>query len=183
MIDNRTVPSWSSELIDYRSPGLFHEFILSGNKSFFGRRLHGVLNDFFGLLVSWMDLVGRENFLVIKNEDMVPTEVTRQGGLLDQVSTFLGIDRDSFDPTIFESRTNCNDGNMTSRGENRKCMADTINKGSSSITYPISGNRTMLSKTRNLIYVLASDGCEMMTEYFNHVIYEGCINRGIQRKK
>jgi len=174
VIGDRTEKTWSSESLDYRSPELFHEFILSGNKSVSGRRLLFDLRQWIVTSLTWMYLAGRENVLVIKNEDMVPEEVTRQGGLLDQLSNFLHVDRDSFDPQIFKSKTNCNDGNMSSRGADRKCMSNAKNKSSSLITYR---NRTMLPKTRHIIYVLVSEGCKMMAEQFNHVMYEGCIQR------
>jgi hypothetical protein len=180
VIGRRPVQTWSYELLDYRSPELFHELLVSGNKTLYGKLQRFFLNGWFVSVVSWMHLVGRENLLVIKNEDMIPEEVNRQGGVLDQLSSFLGVDRDLFDPEIFNSKTNCNDGNILSRGMGTKCIDDVKKQNkeqppSSSITYPISANRAMLPKTRKLIYVMASEGCQLLSQYFSHVLYEKCV--------
>jgi len=108
---------------------------------------------------------------------MFPEEINKKGGVLDQLSSFLGVDKDSFDPEIFKSKTNCNDGNMISRGMGAKCDANAKkqNNPSLSITYPISGNRAMLPKTRKLIYVMAAEACQLLTQYFNNVFYKECV--------
>jgi hypothetical protein len=177
LIGTRTVESWAYESLDYRSPELFHELLVSGNKSLCGK---GMLDNFlecFGLFPTWMHLAGQENVLVLKNEDMFPEVIDNRGGLLDQLSNFLGVDRNSFDAETLKSRTNCNDGNMISRGMDAKC----INEGNerkhtaSAFSYPISNNRAMLSETRELVYIIASEACRLLREYFDQVVYDGCM--------
>lgn len=177
LIGNRPVVSWSYELLDYRTPELFHELLVSGNKSLCGKRMLASLLACFVLFPTWMHLVGHENVLVLKNEDMFPEVIDNRGGLLDQLSTFLGIDRNSFDSETLKSRTNCNDGNMISRGMDAKCINDGNERKhtASSLSYPISNNRAMLSETRELVYIIASEACHLLEEYFNHVVYDGCM--------
>lgn len=174
----RQFKTWAYEHLDYRSPELFHELIVSGNKTLYGRSLKDNFVASFGSFLSWIHLVGRENVLVIKNEDLLPEKVSRQGGSLDQLSSFLGIDRDLFDAEILKSRTNCNDGNLFSRGIGAKCKDREF--PSTSLTYPISGNRAMLPKTRKLIYIIASEACQLLTQYFDHVQYDDCLQSVIE---
>jgi hypothetical protein len=169
----RQFKTWAYEHLDYRSSELFHELIVSGNKTLYGRSLKNNFVASFGSFLSWIHLAGPENVLVIKNEDILPEEVSRQGGSLDQLSSFLGIDRDSFDAEILKSRTNCNDGNVLSRGIGAKCKGREY--PSTSLTYPISGNRAILPETRKLIYIIASEACQLLTQYFHHVLYDDCV--------
>jgi hypothetical protein len=69
-IDERPVKSWSYELLDYRSPELFHEFLVSGKKTIYGTLQQIFLNDLFVSVASWMHLVGRKKLLMIKSEDI-----------------------------------------------------------------------------------------------------------------
>jgi len=54
---------------------------------------------------------------------MFPEVIDKQGGLLDQLSTFLGINRDLFDSEVVKVRTNYNDGHMTSRGMDKNAIS------------------------------------------------------------
>jgi hypothetical protein len=177
IIGERPIESWSYELLDYRSPELFHELIVSGNKSLPGRALMVNLRGLFYLPFTWIHLAGRENLLVIKNEDMFPDVIDNRGGLLDQLSNFLGINRNSFDSAVVKSRTNCNDGNRTSKGMDSKCTYDIkeSDQRASSLSYPISGHRAILPGTRELVYTIASEACHLLREYFDHVVYDGCV--------
>jgi hypothetical protein len=176
-IGERQIASWSYEFLDYRSPELFHELVVSGNKSLYGRILIDFLEECFGQFLTWIHLVGRENVLIIRNEDMIPEAIDNRGGLLDQLSNFLGINRDSFDSEVVKSRTNCNDGNMTSRGMDAKCAYESkkSNPRASSLSYPISSHRPILSGTRELVYKIASEACHLLREYYDHVMYDGCV--------
>ncbi len=176
IIGERLIASWSYESLDYRSPELFHELIVSGSKSLHGKSLMGNLGGLFVLPFTWIHLVGHENLLVLKNEDMLPETIDRRGGLIEQLSRFLCIDQDSFNSKIVKSRTNCNDGNTISRGMDTKCIngsKDSDQRALSS-SYPISGNRAMLSQTRKLIYMIAAEACRLIKEYYHHVVYDGC---------
>jgi len=179
VIGDRPIESWSYESLDYRSPILFHEIMVSGDRSAYGRLLRSILGGCFGQFLTWIHLARRENVLVVRNEDMFPEVIDKQGGLLDQLSTFLGINRDLFDAEVVKSRTNCNDGHMTSRGMDAKCtrVRKESEQNASPLSYPISGHRPILPVTRELVYKQASEVCLLVREYFDHVVYDGCVKK------
>jgi hypothetical protein len=86
-------------------------------------------------------LFGTENVLFLRNEDTLPAIVDKQGGVLDQLSNFTGINRSQFDPEPYSVVTNCNDN----KGMKSVC------KQTRSSSYALSGGREMLPETQKLI--------------------------------
>jgi hypothetical protein len=110
-------------------------------------------------------LYGRENVLFVRNEDMLPEVVDKQGGVLDQISNFTGLDRSQYDPSTYSVVTNCNDN---------KGMKSVCGKTRSS-SYALSGGREMLPETRTLIYMRFWEECKIWNEEFG-VMYSDCLN-------
>jgi hypothetical protein len=156
---------WASADQHYRSPELFHELILSDIQT------NSAANMLIGLkqgtavygrrLVS---LVGRENVLFLRNEDLLPDNIDKSH-VLDRISEFTGLDRNQFQQGL-HSFTNCNNqkgltnvcGNMARRG-----------------SYEISGNRTMLEATRKFIYLKFWEECKIYANEFG-IVYPGCLH-------
>jgi hypothetical protein len=110
-------------------------------------------------------LFGRDNVLFLRNEDMLPEVVDKQGGVLDQLSNFTGLDRSQFDPTTYSVVTNCNDN----KGMKSVC------KQTRSSSYALSGGREMLPETRQLIYMYFWEECKIWAREFG-VFYPDCLN-------
>jgi hypothetical protein len=173
-LDNTTdtFGSWATSQSHYRSPALFHELILSADKTVSGNHL---INERRRWTVTvsrrLVALVGRENVLFLRNEDMLPAVVENQGGLLDRLSSFSGLNRTLFRDDGFRTIRNCND----MKGEDSKCG------NSTSSAYEIAGHREMLESTRSLIYLHFRQECQIWNEEFG-VTYPDCLNAAtIQR--
>jgi hypothetical protein len=168
-----TPGSWATRKSHYRSPELFHELVLSAHKTKGGDRLitrlrrQTVTNP--RRLVA---LVGRENVLFLRNEDMLPAVVENQGGLLDRLSSFSGLNRTLFRNDGLRTIHNCNDG----KGEKSKCG------NSTSSAYEIAGHREMLDSTRSLIYLHFRQECQIWAEEFG-VTYSDCLNAAAMMRK
>lgn len=92
----------------YRSPEAFHEAILSGGKM---SGMEDIQEDLIHTSVDKLRrltaLVGRENLVVLKNEDLTPGRI-RESGLFQKIVEATGLAMDGFDDNILQSRTNCN---------------------------------------------------------------------------
>ena len=136
----------------YRTPSHFHDSIASGNLTKLG-------SGFF----TWkrlltvtaprrlIKMVGRENVIFVKNEDMHPDVVGKKGGVLDHLSTELGISREGFG-NVFVS-------NSTNTGAYRAS----------------SNHRFMYPETRQLIYLQFLEECKVWATEFG-IEYPDCLN-------
>jgi hypothetical protein len=143
---------WTNIGDEYRSPELFHELVASGKQSKWGLYSREYYHMFtIRSPKKLVALFGRENVLFLRNEDLLPEVVDQQGGVLDQLSNFTGLDRSQFDPATYSVVTNCNDN---------KGMKSVCNKTRSS-SYALSGGREMLPETRTLIYFHFFEECKI----------------------
>jgi hypothetical protein len=157
---------WATRDTQYRSPDLFHELVLSAHKTRAGNRLvNGLRRQAVTNGRRLVALVGRENVLFLRNEDMLPAVVEQEGGLLDRLSNFSGLDRTLFPDDGLGTIRNCNDV----KGERSKCGNRT------SSAYEITGHREMLESTRSLIYLHFRQECQIWAEEFG-VVYPDCLN-------
>jgi Sulfotransferase domain len=159
--------AWTVVDTHYRTPELFHELVASMDKLklfdvFLGSRVT------YGTDDPWMlpKMVGRENVLYLKNEDMLPLEVAHPGGVLDKLSAFLGLERLGFPEAAYATMHNCNGA----KGEKTAC--DSTTKSSA---YAITGGREMLPETRTLIYLQFWEECKLWAREFG-VEYPDCLN-------
>lgn len=164
---NGNEKQWASADQHYRSPELFHELILSDiqtnsaatmliglkqGTAVYGRRL--------------VSLVGRDNVLFLRNEDLLPERIDVTG-VLDQISSFTGLDRHQFQEQGLHSFTNCNH----QKGLTHVCDNMSATRGS----YEISGNRTMLRATRKFIYLKFWEECKIYANEFG-IVYPDCLH-------
>jgi hypothetical protein len=164
---NGNEKQWTSVDRHYRSPELFHELILSDiktnsaanlliglkqNTAVYGRRL--------------VSLVGRENVMFLRNEDLLPERIDVTG-VLDRISDFTGLDRHQFQEQALHSFTNCNQ----QKGLTHVCSNETTTRGA----YEISGNRTMLKATRKFIYLQFWEECKIYANEFG-IVYPDCLH-------
>jgi hypothetical protein len=164
---------WATRDNHYRSPELFHELVLSAHKTKAGNRLvNGLRRQTVTNGRRLVALVGRENVLFLRNEDMLPAVVEQQGGLLDRLSNFSGLDRTLFRDDGLRTIRNCND----IKGDKSKCGNRT------SSAYEIAGHREMLESTRSLIYLHFSQECQIWDKDFG-VVYPGCLNAAAMQRE
>jgi hypothetical protein len=158
---------WASAPNQYRSPELFHEYMLSGGRMWAARDLLAKFRD--GLAARTPQLlrhvVSPENLLVLKTEDFAP-DVISETGVLEKLATFLEISLSGFDQNVTERYTNCGDNKGT----------ETVCKEASS-AYKISGYRGMFEETRDLVYLQFAQECKYWAEAFN-VVYDDCLDVG-----
>jgi hypothetical protein len=168
-----TPGSWATRDLHYRSPELFHELVLSAHKTKGGDRLvNGLRRQSVTNGRRLVALVGRDNVLFLRNEDMLPAVVEQPGGLLDRLSNFSGLDRTRFGDDGLRTIRNCNDV----KGEKSKCGNITTS------AYEITGHREMLESTRSLIYLHFQEECHIWEKEFG-VTYPDCLNAAtIQRE-
>ena len=156
---------WASTPRQYRSPELFHEYMLSGGRTWSARDLLTKFRD--SKAAWWSELVwrviGPDNLLVLKVEDFAPN-VVLESKVLDKLAAFLQISPTGFDPNITHSFGNC--GN--NRGTKTVCKE-------ASNAYKTSGGRGMFEETRDLVYLQFADECKYWAETFN-IVYEGCVD-------
>jgi hypothetical protein len=154
-----------TESEEYRSPEFFHELVASGGKTKWGVYQHEYYQAFtISSPRKLVSLYGRDNVLFLRNEDMLPEVVDTEGGVLDQLSSFTGLNRSQYDPSTYSVVTNCNDN---------KGMKSVCNKTRSS-SYALSGGREMLPETRTLIYMHFWEECKIWAAEFG-VIYPDCL--------
>jgi hypothetical protein len=160
---------WASADKHYRSPELFHELILSDIQTNSGANMLIGLKQ--GTVVygrRLVSLVGRENVLFLRNEDLLPERIDLAGGVLDQISDFTHLDRTQFQENKgLHSFTNCNN----KKGLTNACGSDMTTRGS----YEISGNRTMLGATRKFIYLKFWEECKIYANEFD-IVYPDCLH-------
>jgi hypothetical protein len=160
---------WASADKHYRSPELFHELILSDIQTNSGANMLIGLKQ--GTVVygrRLVSLVGRENVLFLRNEDLLPGNIDLAGGVLDQISDFTHLDRTQFQENKdLHSFTNCNN----KKGLTNVCDGNMAMRGS----YEISGNRTMLKATRKFIYLKFWEECKIYANEFD-IVYPDCLH-------
>eukprot|EP00934_Nitzschia_sp_Nitz4_P006606 Nitzschia sp. Nitz4//scaffold22_size323478//62989//64377//NITZ4_000509-RA/size323478-processed-gene-0.389-mRNA-1//1//CDS//3329542941//6596//frame0 len=163
---------WATVGIHYRSPELFHEFILSQElTATAGRRFRSMREQTVHTPRRLQHTVGKERILFIKSEDMEPQHVS---GILRKISDFTGLSVTGFNETITQGRTNCN----AQKGFQNLCKdkkPTTSSTGAKiSSAYEITHNRPMLEATRQLIYIQFWEECNIWAEEFG-VVYPECL--------
>jgi len=149
----------------YRSPELFHEIWLAGlDKIIFGGKMRGDLKNWKNPLML-AKVVGKENVLFVRNEDMKPENIFNSG-LLERLSEFTGLSLDGFDTSVAASRTNCN----ANKGGKADCSKVQATSG-----YAITRGRPMLEKTRNLIYLRFHYVCKVWLQEYG-IKYPECLD-------
>jgi len=156
---------WTKENVDYRSPELFHEFMASGERSLQGRGLFDHRKTAVNNLRRLIAAFGRENVLILRNEDMLPEVIDEKGGFLDQLSKFTGLSRNAYPVSATKSIHNCNDN----KGKGASCGTTKTS------VYGISGHRPMFEETRKLIYLAFHEECKIWKSEFG-VEYPDCLN-------
>lgn len=156
---------WTKETVDYRSPELFHELMASGERSVPGERLVVHRQVAVDNLRKLIEAFGRENVLILRNEDMLPEVIDEKGGFLDQLSSFTGLSRNGYPVTATKSIHNCNDH----KGKGTSCGTTKTTR------YGISGHRPMFEETRRLIYLYFHEECKIWKNEFG-VEYPDCLN-------
>lgn len=156
---------------NYRSPELFHEFVLSD-----GRLKPGqfILHDLKKASVDGPRKVlaemGNKNVIFLKNEDMMPDHV-ESSGFLEKLASVSGLALDGFDQEVVSSRTNCNAG----QGLRTTCSEKHGKSRGVDSAYPVAQHRPMLEATRNLIYIMWNEECQVWAEEFG-IVYEACLS-------
>lgn len=152
-----------------RSPELFHEYMLAGDRLWPSQHLLDGFRDEKIAIYNHIlaEAVENEDILVLKSEDMKPDRI-ESSGFLDTLASFLGIVKDNFNTSALHSYTNC--GNHKGV-DNHDCDDD--NDGPTT-SYDISGHRGMLPETRDLVYLQFAEECHMWKEKFQ-VKYEDCL--------
>ena len=159
-----------------RSPELFHEYMLAGERLEPSQYL---LQNFRDNYVAMAHRILADNFavdhdfLVLKSEDMLPDRI-ETSGFLDKLASFLGVAKVNFDTSVLHSYSNC--GNHKGQ-QNHDCgeandEEDTVGP---SMAYDISGGRAMLNETRDLVYLHFAEECQLWKERFG-IEYEACLN-------
>jgi hypothetical protein len=166
---------WTSSTIHYRSPELFHELIVSSGKLRASQFLYTQRNQSIAFPRTLIHRVGRDNVLMIRNEDMLPDAVipmnhqnNTNNSFLDQLSTFTGLDRMLFQHNETQVIRNCND----SKGNGIKNVCNTTKPTNH---YDIAHGRPMMEQTRQLIYMMFWEECKIWSQEFN-IHYPACLN-------
>ena len=155
---------WTKSSTSYRSPEFFHELMASGVRTKGGDHLLSFRKDTVVYPRRLKAMVG-DDALFLRNEDMLPSVVAKEGGLLDQVASFTGLDRGGFNESAYKRVSNCND----KKGVFSKCSEER------SDAYSIAGGRSMLPETRRLIYLQFWEECKIWKEEFG-IEYPDCLN-------
>jgi hypothetical protein len=156
--------NWASIENVYRSPELFHELVASGNRTKAG--------SWFATMRRWtvdhprrlVAMVGHANILFLRNEDMLPSVIHE--GALDRISAFAHLDPSAFHTSFTSQIYNCNE---LSGLDTDGCGSERTSK------YWIAGNRTMLPKTRQLIYLQFWEECKIWEREFG-IVYPQCLH-------
>jgi len=160
---------WTDRDTDYRSPELFHEMFLAGPEKslIFAERIEQFREVSVRGVDQLRNAAGPENVLMLKNEDMRPDVANAEGGLLDKLSDFTGLDRSMYDEKVVGKMTNCNDN------KGRSC--DDKSASTTNSRYGITGGRPMLPETRELVYLYFWEECKIWSEEFG-ITYPDCLN-------
>jgi hypothetical protein len=156
----------------YRSPELFHEFVASGERLKSAARKFGAFRERSILQPRHLQyIVGNINnasiiLMFVKNEHLAPDRI-EASGFLERLAHASGLEINGFDPDILGSRTNCG----ADKGIGKSC-----NKNGTSTTgaYPITRHRTLLAKTRKLIYLQWQEECHIWATEFG-IVYPDCL--------
>lgn len=158
-----------------RSPELFHEYMLSGERLQSSQHLLQNFRDSYVAIAHRAladNFVINDDLLVLKSEDMLPDRI-ESSGFLDKLASFLGVVKVNFDMSVLHSYSNC--GN--SRGQdNHDCMGgEEEDVAGPSMAYDIAGGRAMLNETRDLVYLQFAEECLLWKESFG-IEYEACLD-------
>jgi hypothetical protein len=167
--DSDGYPDWAKPGQHYRSPEFFHELVASGPRTYAGRYLTMLRHRTIQQARKLVAMVGRDNVLFVKNEDMIPTVVNTPGGLLDRLSEFLQLDRSLFEASAYQGIANCNASPYGIKDATHKCGSVPNN------AYRIAGGRSILPETRVLVYYQFWEECKVWRDEFG-IDYEPCIN-------
>ena len=149
---------------NFRSPELFHEIIASKGKLMLFNNIFVRLQKATWDGMRMIELVGRNNVLFLRNEDITPSTI-KSSGALERLSNFLSISSSEFGSEILE-RANCNDA----KGENKICP-----KIFTPGLYKTADYRPMLEKTRVLIYAFSQSACTFWYDQYE-IDYPHCRN-------
>jgi len=157
---------WTNPKTNYRSPELFHEIFLAGPTKLvqFSNRLGPFQRLSRKGVQRLQRVVGEENVLTMKSEDMKPDVVNKTGGFLDKLSNFTGLDRSLYGDDISRI-SNCN----SKKGAGKSCG------NTASSAYKITGGREMLPETRELIYIYFWEECKIWARDFG-IEYAACVD-------
>jgi hypothetical protein len=183
---------WASPGVHYRSPELFHELILSDETvKPAATRFAGMRQETVHTPRRIQVMVGKDNVLCLKNEDMRPEQIRRSKGgpaventlhrqedasFLDQLARFTGLNQSKFDTTVMSSASNCN----SQKGFGKVCNISTsggssVGEGGAGQAYEITHHRPMLQATRHLIYLQFHEECKLWALEFG-IFYHDCLN-------
>jgi Sulfotransferase domain len=158
---------WAKPQHHYRSPELFHEMLLAGDRYLPTVELMERFRNDVATLRSKLVAAARKaapaSVLVLKTEDMTPDRIV-QSGFLEKLADFVGVELAGFNETTFGSFSNC--GN--SRGTESHCKK-------SSSAYTIAGGRSMLPESRELVYLYFAEECKYWQQNFG-LIYKDCLD-------
>lgn len=158
------VRGWATPELQYRSPELFHELLLGADRVKSYSWFHRLRDAAVASPRRFIAEFGKEQIFFARNEDMLPVNVDRKGGLLDRLSSFTGLDREGFRASVAKQIHNCNDV----KGNSNVC-----NQTSSS--YSIAGGRSMLPESRRLAYLFFAAECKVWKEDFG-IEYQECLS-------
>jgi hypothetical protein len=164
--DEKKDGNWVKESVHYRSPEVFHEVVLSGGKLRAFELLADLRADSVRSIRRLLALVGKDNLIILKNEDLTPDQIQLPGGALDRLSEATKLAKDGFDETILHSRSNCN----AHKGFGATCTEESHKSGG----YPVTHNRPMLEATRRFIYLQWHAECKIWAEEFG-IVYPECL--------
>jgi hypothetical protein len=168
---------WAYAPFQYRSPELFHEFLLAGDDrlSPAAQMLQEYRDDMASISAQAVAAAKRYqtrdrhelawDVLVLKSEDMTPDQVDASG-FVSRLAEFVGVSPDGFNTTVLNSYANCGDN----KGTHSQCS-----KASSA--YEITGYRSMLEASRELVYLHFAEECKLWAEELG-VVYEECLKIG-----
>lgn len=165
--------NWVNATLHYRSPEAFHELILSGGKLKYDR-LYDLRMNSVRTLRRLRALVGEDNLIVLKNEDLQPHRIQDRpqdgAGMstLEYLAHRTGLSHKGFDQTVLGSRSNCN----ANKGYGETCREDADR--SKGVGYPVTSDRPMLESTRKFIYLQWHETCKIWAQEFG-VTYDGCL--------
>jgi hypothetical protein len=157
---------WANPPEQYRSPELFHEMLLAGDRFLPSVDLltyfRDILNGNRIRVAAEVEKANPGSILILKSEDMSPEKV-QSSGFLDKVSDFLNVTQVGFNQSTYGSFSNCGNG----RGLNNLCKK-------TSSAYAVAGGRTMLEESRELVYLHFAEECKFWADHFG-VVYEACL--------
>ncbi|KAL3916256.1 MAG: hypothetical protein SGILL_005259 [Bacillariaceae sp.] len=157
---------WAKAPNQYRSPELFHEMLLAGERfyptvellTYFRDKLNGQRIR----VAAEIEKAAPGTILIVKSEDMSP-DIVQSSGFLDTLSDFLGVSQGGFNQSTYSSFSNCGNG----RGVGHLCKK-------SNSAYAVAGGRAMLEESRDLVYLHFAEECKFWKDKFG-VVYEGCL--------